>query len=181
MTATTDGRAGATPSSDRSASEASAGAAPTDELLQRMGAASARTIFGEPIHQDGLVLVPAVKVGNGGGAGRGADASGDGSGFGFGSGGRPAGAFILRNGEVTWRPAVDVNRIVLGGQLVAVVAVLAARSLLVRRAALADVRAAGSPVMTKGRRKTRVRRRRRLGRAVLGDRLPGRWPQPMPS
>ena len=40
---------------------------------------------------------------------------------------------MIRDGEVTWRPALDVNKIVLGGQLVAVVALLVARSMVRRR------------------------------------------------
>ena len=43
---------------------------------------------------------------------------------------RPVGAFIVRDGELTWRPAMDVTRIVLGGQLVAIVALLTLRSIL---------------------------------------------------
>ena len=46
---------------------------------------------------------------------------------------RPVGAFILRDGELTWRPAVDVTRIALGGQVVAIVALLAARAILKAR------------------------------------------------
>ncbi|MDR6321716.1 hypothetical protein J3R03_005912 [Actinoplanes couchii] len=42
---------------------------------------------------------------------------------------------MIRGDEVHWRPAIDVNKIVLGGQLVAVVAFLVARSLLRRRRA----------------------------------------------
>jgi len=40
------------------------------------------------------------------------------------------GVFVLKDGKVSWHPAIDVNRIVLGGQLVAVVALLVARSVL---------------------------------------------------
>ena len=37
---------------------------------------------------------------------------------------RPTGAWIVADGEVTWKPAVDVNRIVLGGQVLALAAIL---------------------------------------------------------
>jgi hypothetical protein len=43
---------------------------------------------------------------------------------------RPVGAFVIRDGDLHWRPAVDVNRIVLGGQVVAVVALLTVRTIL---------------------------------------------------
>jgi hypothetical protein len=38
--------------------------------------------------------------------------------------GRPVGAWVIRDGQVTWRPAVDVNRILL---LVAILGVAALR------------------------------------------------------
>ena len=46
---------------------------------------------------------------------------------------RRVGAFIIRDGELSWRPAVDVNRIVLGGQVVVVVALLTARAIVKAR------------------------------------------------
>ena len=47
---------------------------------------------------------------------------------------RPVGAFIIRNGEPSWRPAVDVNRIVLGGQVVVIVALLTIRAIIKAKA-----------------------------------------------
>ena len=43
---------------------------------------------------------------------------------------RPAGVFVTKDGEVRWRPAVDVNRIALGGQIVGIVALLTAGALI---------------------------------------------------
>ena len=43
---------------------------------------------------------------------------------------KPAGVYVIDGSNVSWRPAVDVNRIVLGGQIVAVVALLVLRSIL---------------------------------------------------
>jgi hypothetical protein len=40
------------------------------------------------------------------------------------------GAFIVRDGDMSWRPAVDVNRIILGGQVVLVVALLTVRAIV---------------------------------------------------
>ena len=37
---------------------------------------------------------------------------------------RPSGAWIVEDGHATWKPAVDVNRIVLGGQVIALTAIL---------------------------------------------------------
>jgi Na+/glutamate symporter len=44
---------------------------------------------------------------------------------GFGLGARPAGVYVIKNGEARWRPAVNVNLIVAGGQLVAIAGLLA--------------------------------------------------------
>jgi len=91
-------------------------------------ALTARRVFGDPIQADGVTLVPAAVVhGGGGGGGRGAE-----GGAGFGLSARPAGMFVVRNGDVRWRPAIDVNRVVLGGQLVAITALIVLRPILLR-------------------------------------------------
>ena len=59
---------------------------------------------------------------------------GSGNGGGYGLGVIPVGALVIRDGTVSWRPAVDVNKVILGGQLVAVVALLTLRSYLKLRA-----------------------------------------------
>ncbi|TDD42502.1 sporulation protein, partial [Nonomuraea terrae] len=48
----------------------------------------------------------------------------------YGFGATPAGVFVLKDGDAIWRPAIDVNRIVLGGQFVAVVLLLTLRTIL---------------------------------------------------
>jgi hypothetical protein len=40
---------------------------------------------------------------------------------------------VIRGDEVTWKPAIDVNRVILGGQILGVVALLVIRSILRRR------------------------------------------------
>ena len=42
----------------------------------------------------------------------------------------PAGAYVVRDGTVRWEPAIDVNRAILGGQIVAIVLLLVLRSIL---------------------------------------------------
>jgi hypothetical protein len=51
---------------------------------------------------------------------------------GYGMGVRPAGFYVIRNGRAAWRPAVNVNLIVAGGQLVAIAALFALRPILTR-------------------------------------------------
>jgi uncharacterized spore protein YtfJ len=80
-----------------------------DALLQgHRDAINARRIYGDPVESNGVTVVPAAAVF--GGTGGGGDAEGDGGG-GFGLAGRPVGAYVIRGDEVTWKPAVDVNRL----------------------------------------------------------------------
>jgi uncharacterized spore protein YtfJ len=100
------------------------------ELLERVADLTAKQVFGDPIVRDGVTLVPVARVGAGlgGGSSEGQQPEGTGSGFGYGYGARPAGAYVIRDGKVSWQPAVDVNRIVLGFQVVAVDLALVVRA-----------------------------------------------------
>jgi uncharacterized spore protein YtfJ len=71
-------------------------------------------VFGEPISQNGVTVVPVAVVR--GGAGGGGDAEHNGGG-GFGIVARPAGAYVIRGSDVSFRPALDVNRLVVLGIL----------------------------------------------------------------
>ena len=131
------------------------------ELLERAGDLSARQVFGDPIVADGVTVIPAARVGAGLGAGSGeGQQKRSGSGFGYGFGARPAGAYVIRNGKVSWQPAVDVNRIVLGAQVVAAVVVLSVRAVITARAHAAAVgdRRSARTILPRGM-STRVRRR----------------------
>ncbi len=101
-----------------------------------------RRVFGEPIERDGVTVIPvaAVRGGGGGGGGGGTEpgangeaASGSGFGGGWGVNARPVGVYVIRGSDVSWEPARDLNRIVLGGQLVALAALLTLRVWLRRR------------------------------------------------
>ncbi|HZD01806.1 MAG TPA: spore germination protein GerW family protein [Actinomycetes bacterium] len=91
-----------------------------------------KRVYGEPYEKNGVTIIPAARIQGGAGGGQGEDPKrqGKGSGSGFGITARPVGAFVLRQGELSWRPAVDVTRIVLGGQVVAVVALLTVRAII---------------------------------------------------
>lgn len=86
-----------------------------DELLDRASeSVTARLVYAEPCEKDGLTVIPAARVFGGGGGGVGHDRDGRrGDGGGLGLVARPVGAFVIRDGEVRWVPAVDVNRMVL--------------------------------------------------------------------
>lgn len=86
-----------------------------------------RRVFGDPIERDGVTIIPAANVT--GGAGGGGDAEGN-AGGGFGVRAKPAGAYVIKNGEVRWEPALDLNRTILVGQMVGIVALLTLRSIV---------------------------------------------------
>ncbi len=106
----------------------------TMELLGKaQDAATVNRVFGEPITRDGITVIPAARVAGGGGGGTGkqeGEQPGEGTGGGFGLGATPAGMIVIKDGEVRWRPAVDVNKIILGGQIVAIVALLTVRTVM---------------------------------------------------
>jgi len=93
---------------------------------QAKDAITVRRVYGEPYQQDGVTIIPAANVMGGGGGG--GDTEGNG-GVGFGVSARLAGAWIIKDGEARWRPALDLNRVILVGQLVAIVALLTVRSI----------------------------------------------------
>jgi len=95
-------------------------------LNQTKDAITVRRVYGEPHQQDGVTIIPAANVMGGGGGG--GDTEGNGGG-GFGMSARPAGAWVIKDGEAQWRPALDLNRVIFMGQLVAIVALLTVRSI----------------------------------------------------
>jgi len=96
-----------------------------DQVLERAReAVSGRLVHGEPYEQGAVTVIPVATVRGGAGAGGGEQDGREGGGGGFGLTARPVGAWVIRDGDVTWKPAVDVNRIVLGGQIVAFAAIV---------------------------------------------------------
>jgi len=80
-----------------------------EELLQgAKDAITVRRVFGEPIEHEGVVVVPVAKVAGGGGGGGDSENNGGG---GFGLGARPVGVYVIKNGQVSWRPAIDPIRV----------------------------------------------------------------------
>jgi hypothetical protein len=97
-----------------------------DELLKgARDAIAAKRAYADPVEGDGVTLVAAAAV-------RGDNENNGGGGFGLMA--RPVGAYVIGPGErVEWKPAVDVQRLMAGWQVVAGLAVLAVWS-LARRA-----------------------------------------------
>jgi uncharacterized spore protein YtfJ len=99
-------------------------------------ALTVKRVFGEPYERNGVTVIPAAASGGGagGGSGEGGDGEnrGSGNGGGFGVAAKPAGAYVIKGDDVRWQPAINVNRVILGGQVVAIVLLLVIRS-IVRR------------------------------------------------
>lgn len=97
-------------------------------------AMSVQRVVGEPYERDGVTVIPVAHVRGGGGGGDdgivrdGKDHPAGGGGFGLNA--RPVGAYVIRDGDARWEPAVDVNRIALGGMLLGFVALLSIRSIV---------------------------------------------------
>ncbi|MGL5811331.1 MAG: hypothetical protein ACRCYQ_15430 [Nocardioides sp.] len=85
----------------------------TEVLNTARDAITVRRVFAEPFEKDGLTLITAAAVAGGAGGGSGTDPRGQqGEGVGFGANARPVGAYVIKDGKVTWRPAIDVNRVI---------------------------------------------------------------------
>ena len=102
-----------------------------------------RRAFGQPIERDGVTLIPVARVfggtGFGGGDGMIDEAGGDpsrsgsGGGGGLGVGVTPVGVYVVKGGEVRWEPAFDLTRVVIGGQVLGAIAILALARAVRRR------------------------------------------------
>jgi hypothetical protein len=71
-------------------------------------------VFGPPIEREGVTLLPVVRVPR-----RGAP--------------RAVGAWVVRDGKAEWQPVLDLTRVIVMGDLVAIVALLVLRPLISRR------------------------------------------------
>lgn len=110
---------------------------------------SVRRVFGEPYDRDGTQVIPVAIVAgsSGGGGGTGAvggstdikdtagsaSTSGTGGGAGFAALVKPLGVYVVSDRGVRWEPTVDLTRVILGGQAVLTVAVVALSCALRRR------------------------------------------------
>lgn len=95
-------------------------------------AMTVRRVFGEPVSQDDVTVIPAAVVvgGMGGGTGQGAGGEvGDGGGFGLIA--MPVGVFRIAQGQVRWHPAVNANLLIAAATAVTVT-YLATRSRITR-------------------------------------------------
>lgn len=131
------------PDAPRADAAAAAARTATRPLRVARDLLTVRRAFGEPVRHGDVLLVPVARVSGGAGFGHGegegtpqagAQASeGSGGGGGYGVRVTPVGAYVVRGSTVTWQPALDLGRVVLGGQLVGAVLVWAVSRALRRR------------------------------------------------
>ena len=100
-----------------------------EQLLGRIGQiherATAKTVFGEPLHANGRTVIPVARVqyGFGFGAGRdkereeGEEETKEGGGGGGGLSVRPIAVLEITDKETRMKPIIDVNRLALGAML----------------------------------------------------------------
>jgi uncharacterized spore protein YtfJ len=104
------------------------------DLLARLtDNATVRRVYGEPYERDGVRIIPAAEVRAGGGLGlrpASREQGGEDAGGGVGLTARPVGAYVIRDGRVSWQPAFDLSRVAVRGQLLAVAGLLTLRWLV---------------------------------------------------
>lgn len=105
-----------------------------EEMIERgRDALTVKRVFGDPYEKDGVTVIPAASVRGGGGGGGGEDQAGNrGSGGGFGLSARPVGVYQVKDGGVTWIPAVDATRVIVLGQVAMILFLLTLRTVLRR-------------------------------------------------
>jgi len=108
-------------------------------------AMTVKRVFGDPYEKDGVTVIPVANVmggaGGGGGGGAGAPSgTGDaavadgayqaGYGIGYGLRATPAGVYVIKDGGVEWKPALDANRLALQRAAAIIVGLLVLRSII---------------------------------------------------
>jgi hypothetical protein len=94
---------------------------------------AAAHVYGQPYETiAGVTVIPVAKV-----RGRAKPSAGDAE---LRLGAKPVGVFVVKDGDVTWVPAVDSTRIALLGELIGLVAATFATLAMVRRPPWPDLR-----------------------------------------
>ncbi|WP_214108007.1 spore germination protein GerW family protein [Acrocarpospora catenulata] len=109
-----------------------------DMIDKAREAAAVDRVFGRPITQGDVTVIPVARIAGGGGGGGGGghkgEEGGEGSGGGFGLSATPVGMIVIKGGDVRWHALVDINRFIIGCQVVAIAGLLTIRTLARLRA-----------------------------------------------
>src|SRR5205807_4282881 len=95
-----------------------------DILDKARDSVSVRDVYGDPYERDGVTIIPVARVMGAGGGGSGTGGEGEGSGFGYGLRSEPVGVYVIKDGEVSWQPAVNVDKIIGGAFIVGIVGIV---------------------------------------------------------
>jgi uncharacterized spore protein YtfJ len=108
-------------------------------------AMTVKRVFGDPYEKDGITVIPVANVMGGAGGGGGSSAgvpsaTGDaavadgapesGYGIGYGLRATPAGVYVIKDGGVEWKPAIDMNRLALQRTGAIIVGLFVLRSII---------------------------------------------------
>ena len=88
---------------------------PSELLPEFADRLTAKRVYSEPYREDGITIITAAAIRGGGGI---REDTSDRERGGMGLMARPVGAYVMRDGRVVWKPAFDLSRIALRGQLV---------------------------------------------------------------
>jgi len=104
----------------------------TQVLGEARDALSATRVYAEPFIKNGTTVIPAAAVRGGAGGGEAQEGKGESGGFGLSA--HPTGAWVIQGEDVRWKPAVDVTRIAILGEVVGLFGLFAWRSVALARA-----------------------------------------------
>jgi hypothetical protein len=89
-----------------------------------------QTCVRRTIDKSGITIISVASVLGGFGGGGSASAANRPVGGGLGLGGTPAGMYATKGETLSWQPAMNLNRVILSGQIVAIVLLLTVRSIV---------------------------------------------------
>jgi uncharacterized spore protein YtfJ len=109
-----------------------------DRLQRDREALLSRRVFGEAYEVADITLIPVARIagglGRGGGKGVRDQDTGSGFGSGFGMQAQPVGVYVVRGGDVAWKPAIDVTLLARRGQVLAGIVAVCVTLVMRRRA-----------------------------------------------
>ena len=85
---------------------------------------SVREVYGEPYERNGVTIIPVARVMGAGGGGSGTGGEGEGSGHGYALKSEPVGVYVIKGDQVSFQPAVNLDKILGGAFLVSIAGIL---------------------------------------------------------
>ena len=95
-----------------------------DILDKARDSISVRDVYGDPYERGGVTIIPVARVMGAGGGGSGTGGEGEGSGHGYALKSEPVGVYVIKDGQVSWQPAVNVDKIIGGSFVVGMIGIV---------------------------------------------------------